>query len=190
MMRTSVLLVLYAVLALHVSPAVAEAAGPWKAQVVDAETKQPLEGVVVLAWWTRSVRSFGGPGEEYRDSQEVLTDKDGRFAIASRWFWSLNPLVFFRGPFFAMFKSPYGGFRWPGYEGSEAWPQEKRKSLQTAAQLLQLEGLVLEMPRLRTAEQRNEYLKALDVPAVAVPLDKQPLMQEAIAAERRSLGNR
>jgi hypothetical protein len=178
------------VLALQVSPAVAEAEGPWKAQIVDAETKRPLEGVVVLAWWTRSVRSFGGPSEEYQDSQEVLTDKEGRFTIAPRRFWSLNPFVFFRGPFVAMFKPGYGGFRWPGYDGSESWPKEKRQSLQTAAQLLQLEGIVLEMSRWQTADQRNEYLKALDVAALAVPLDKQPLMREAIAQERRSLGNR
>src|SRR5437867_12742423 len=73
----------------------AEAAGPWQAQAVSAETRQPLEGVVVLAWWTRHVRSFGGPSEEYRDSQEVPTDRDGRFKIDSRWFFSPNPLVFF-----------------------------------------------------------------------------------------------
>src|SRR5262249_37698807 len=189
-MRTSHLLVLCAVLALNLSLGVVEAAGPWKAQLVDAKTKQPLEGVVVLAWWTRNVRTFGGPSEEYCDSQEALTDMDGRFTIAPRRFWSLNPLVFFRGPFVAMFKSGYGGFRWPGYEGSEAWPKEKRESLQSAAHRLQRDGIVLEMSRLRTAEQRNEYMKALDVPAVAVPLDKQPLMREAIADEQRSLGNR
>src|SRR6267378_3288216 len=97
----------------------AEAAGPWQAQVVSAEPKQPLEVVVVLAWWTRHVRSFGGPSEEDRDSQEVLSDKDGRFTIESRWFFSPNPLVFFRGPFFAMFKSSYEQFGWPGYQGSE-----------------------------------------------------------------------
>lgn len=30
----------------------ANSARPWQAQIVDAETKQPLKGVVVLAvWW-------------------------------------------------------------------------------------------------------------------------------------------
>src|SRR5882672_9333698 len=141
----------------------AQAAGPWQAQVVSAETKQPLEGVVVLAWWTRHVRSFGGPSEDYRDSQEVLTDKDGRFTIESRWFFSLNPLVFYRGPFFAMFKSGYGDYEWPGYAGSESWPKEKREALQTAAGLLQLEGIVLEMPALLSAVQRKEYLKHIEI---------------------------
>jgi hypothetical protein len=164
------------------------AAGPWQAQVVSAETKQPLEGVIVLAWWTRHVRSFGGYSEEYRDSQEVLTDKDGRFSIESRWFFSLNPLVFFRGPFVAMFKPGYGDYEWPGYQGSETWPKEKREALRTEAQLLQLDGIVLEMPTLLTADQRKEYLKHFEVHVLTVPLDKRPHLQRAITEERRALG--
>src|SRR5215813_2447347 len=175
-------------LLLGAQPAV-EAAGPWQAQVVSAETKQPLEGVVVLAWWTRHVRSFGGPSEEYRDSQEVLTDKDGRFTIESRWFFSLNPLVFFRGPFVAMFRSGYGRYQWPGYKDSETWPKEKREALRTEAQLLQLDGIVLEMPMLPDATKREEYLKHLSGRISGVPLDKRPLMQEAIGAERKTLGH-
>jgi hypothetical protein len=165
----------------------AEAAGPWQAQVVSAETKQPLEGVVVLAWWTRHVRSFGGPSEEYRDSQEVLTDQDGRFAIESRWFFSLNPLVFFRGPFVAMFKPGYGDYEWPGYKGSGTWPKEKREALRTEAQLLQLDGIVLEMPMLPTLEQREEYLKQLSGRISGIPHDKRPLMQRAVMEERKAL---
>jgi len=173
-------------LLLGAQPAV-EAAGPWQAQVVRADTKQPLEGVVVLAWWTRHVRSFGGPSEEYRDSQEVLTDKDGRFTIELRWFFSLNPLVFFRGPFVAMFKSGYGDYEWPGYQGSETWPKEKREALRTEAQLLQLDGIVLEMPRLSTMGEREEYLKRLSGRISDIPLDRRPQMQEAIVEERRAL---
>ena len=165
----------------------ADAAGPWQAQVVAGDTKQPVEGVVVLAWWTRNVRSFGGFSEDYRDSQEVLTGKDGRFTIEPRWFFSLNPLVFFRGPFIAMFKPGYGDYEWPGYKGSETWPPKKRKALQTEAQLLQLEGIVLEMPLLNVA-QRKEYLKRIEMPGVTVPLDRRPLLQKAIEEERTALG--
>ena len=164
-----------------------EAAGPWQAQVVSADTKQPLEGVAVLAWWTRHVRSFGGPSEDHRDSQEVLTDKDGRFTIESRWFFSLNPLVFFRGPFVAMFKSGYGDYEWPGYRGSETWPKEKREALRTEAQLLQLDGIVLEMPRLLTVGEREEYLKYLSGRISGIPLDSRPQMQKAVVEERKAL---
>ena len=171
-------------------PPSAEAAGPWQGQVVSTDSKQPLEGVVVLAWWTRHVRSLGGASEEYRDSQEVLTDKDGRFTIESRWFFSLNPLVFFRGPFVAMFKSGYGDYGWPGYAGSETWPKEKRKALQTEAQLLQLEGIVLEMPVLPNTEQRAKYLEHLAGRISGVPHDRRPLMQEGIMEERKALERR
>ena len=184
---TRLVSLIFPMLLLGTQPTV-EAAGPWQAQVVSADTKQPLEGVAVLAWWTRHVRSFGGPSEEHRDSQEVLTDKDGRFTIESRWFFSLNPLVFFRGPFVAMFKSGYGDYEWPGHRGSETWPKEKREALRTEAQLLQLDGIVLEMPRLLTADQRKEYLKRLEVAVVTVPLDKRSLLQKAFEDERRALG--
>src|SRR5438094_10568990 len=107
-MRNSALVALLSMVCLMASVSRVESAGPWQAQVVSAEAKQPLEGVVVLAWWTRHVRSFGGPSEEYRDSQEVLTDKDGCFTIESRWFFSPNPLVSFGGAFVAMFKPGYG----------------------------------------------------------------------------------
>ena len=188
-MRTIALTVL-AVILLVLQPGVvpsSEAAGPWQAQVVSAETKQPLEGVVVLAWWTRHVRSFGGPSEEYRDSQEVLTDKNGRFTIESRWFFSLNPLVFFRGPFVAMFKPGYGDYEWPGYKGSETWPKEKRDALRTEAQLLQLDGIILEMPTLTSLEQRKEYLKRLSGGISGIPHDKRPLMQRAVMEEWKTL---
>ena len=120
-----------------------------------------------------------------RDSQEVLTDKDGCFTIESRWFFSLNPLVFFRGPFFEMFKPGYGRFAWPGYEGSEKWSKEKRDALRTAAQLLQLDDIELEMPTLRTSDQRAEYLQWLEVRILVVPIDRRPLLQSRIEEERR-----
>jgi hypothetical protein len=162
-----------------------EAAGPWQAQVVSAETKQPLEGVVVLAWWTRHVRGLGGPSSEYRDSQEVLTDKDGRFTIDSRWLFSLNPLVFLRGPFFMLFKSGYGRFGWPGQ-----FPKETREALRTNAELLQRKGIVLEMPHLESIEQRKEYLEKLEGSYLVVPIEQRPLLQKAILEERRTLGSR
>jgi hypothetical protein len=187
-LRTTGILVVALMALMILGGSRADAAGPWQAQVVAGDTKQPLEGVVVLAWWTRNVRSFGGFSEDYRDSQEVVTNRGGRFTIEARWFFSLNPLVFFRGPFVAMFKPGYGDYEWPGYKGSETWPKEKRDALRTEAQLLQLEGIVLEMPALASVGQRTEYLKNLEVHVLIVPLDRRPLMQQAIGQERRALG--
>jgi hypothetical protein len=186
--RGSLILALFVCAVMRVDAV--EAAGPWQARVVSAETLEPVEGVVVLAWWTRHVRSFGGPSEEYRDSQEVLTDKDGRFTIAPRWFFSLNPLVFFRGPFFALFKPGYGQDRWRGSEDAEKWPEEKRKALGMYANLLELDGIVLELPRLQSIEERREHLKKLEIDVLSVPSGKRPLLKSAVLEERKALGYR
>src|SRR2546426_12009119 len=59
---------LFAVLVLLMSGAMAAAfeppgEGPWRGTIVDADTKQPLEGVVVLAVWNERYGSIGGePG--------------------------------------------------------------------------------------------------------------------------------
>lgn len=159
-----------------VPPATAD--GPWRAQIVDAETKQPLEGVVVLAVWTKHVRSLGGPSSEYHDSQEVLTDKDGRFTIPARSFWSLNPLIFFRGPRFLMFKPGSGRAIWAGGKQREIWPEEKPGDI------------IIELPRLKTLEERKEYLQDVRIGFLTVPIQKTPLLQEAITEERRAVGYR
>lgn len=163
----------------------ATAAGPWKAQIVDAETKEPLEGVVVVAVWWKATRTLGGPSEEYHDSVEVVSDRDGRFTIPARSFFSINPLVFFRGPHFLIFKPGYGRTVWPGYEGL---PAERRKELGTYAKLLELDGIILGMPRLRTLEERREFVRRVTVGFATVPHEKTPLLDKAIEAERRAVG--
>ena len=166
----------------------AAASGPWRAQIVDAETKQPLEGVVALAVWYKATRTFGGPSEEYHDSEEVLTDKEGRFTIAARSFFSLNPLVFFKGPEFLIFKPGYGRAIWPGYQDYNQWPQERRKALGTFDKLLQLDGIVLELPRLKTLEERKEYVGRVWIGFATVPLERTPLLNKVIKEERRAVG--
>lgn len=55
--------------------------GPYVGKVVDAETKQPLEGVVVLGVWNKVQFTVAGPTGSFYDSIEVLTDKNGEFRI-------------------------------------------------------------------------------------------------------------
>src|SRR4030067_756890 len=56
--------------------------GPFEGSIVDAETKEPIEGVVVLFEWLQS-RLFGNA--IFIDVQEALTDKDGKFYIPGIW---------------------------------------------------------------------------------------------------------
>ena len=57
------------------------AGGPYRGRVIDAETKQPLEGAVVLAIWETKTPGVAGYGYSYLDSKEVLTDENGRFVV-------------------------------------------------------------------------------------------------------------
>lgn len=55
--------------------------GPYKGQVIDIDTNQPIEGAVVHATWNWIVFSLVGGTGSYYDSRETLTDKDGNFKL-------------------------------------------------------------------------------------------------------------
>lgn len=157
-------------------PVRSEAAGPWKGQVVDAETKDPIEGAVVLAVWTKYVWSpldVGGPNYRYYDSQEVLTDTDGRFTIAARHVFSFNPFASFRGPDFLIFKPGYGYFPW-----------YHTRPTGNISQVFQGEGTVVELPKLKTREERRQK----DVSLPDVPREKMPHLMRLINIDRVETG--
>lgn len=55
--------------------------GPYEGKVIDAETGQPIEGVVVLGTWSRAIATPGGSVYSYYDAMETVTDKNGYFKI-------------------------------------------------------------------------------------------------------------
>ena len=78
-----------------------------EARVVDADTGQPVEGVVVDAFWLLSQGSFGGGGVPPPPLQilETVTDKNGHFKFpawgpipnrtSGTYFWGKDPLLIF-----------------------------------------------------------------------------------------------
>ena len=58
--------------------------GPYKGKVVDAETREPLEGVVVLGVWSKVYPNVAGTTSEFYDSVELLTDKKGEIKIPGK----------------------------------------------------------------------------------------------------------
>src|SRR5690242_2275333 len=71
----------------------AAADGPWKGEVVDADTGEPLPGAVVLAaWWKRSLGAMHERTEFY-EATEVVTDAEGRFIIPSVKTITFNPFT-------------------------------------------------------------------------------------------------
>ncbi len=164
MTRLPLALLLFLLLA----PGFAEAADEWRAQIVDAETGQPLQGVVILAMWDRCYPSFGGwAGCEDYDAEEVVTGPDGRFVIHSRWTYTIPLVVRVRGPEYVIFKPGYGAWR------------VRREGAGTET--------VLELPRLKTREERLKFYRSASHAIPWVSLEKQPRFREADEAERAYL---
>lgn len=171
-------------------PACGNAAGPWKAQVVDAETGEPLEGVVVLVVWLKYSSTLAGwAGGEYYASEEVVTGPDGRFRIPARSLW----VAFDRsihGPDFKIFKPGYG--RW-GFQGEDKWlqlePWERDKRIKEAWAQFTGAGVVLELPPLKTRAERLSFLRSVTWSGL-VPSERTEKLRKAKDAEREYLGLR
>ncbi|MBI4843956.1 MAG: hypothetical protein HY809_06500 [Nitrospirae bacterium] len=55
--------------------------GPYEGRVIDSETKEPVEGVVVLGVWYEERPNVAGSNSVYYDAKETVTDKNGEFKI-------------------------------------------------------------------------------------------------------------
>ena len=112
-MNTRALLSLCAALPLLALPACAAplryTAKPIHAQVVDADTHQPLEGVIVTANWQLEQGTVGGnvPLGQLK-VMETVTDKNGRFFFPA-WGpkWVLHGFLVNRDPQLLLFKPGY-----------------------------------------------------------------------------------
>jgi hypothetical protein len=127
-------------------PATGEAAGPWRAQVVDAETGQPLDDVAVIAVWYRRV---GGHGlvfpvwpTGFVGAAEAVTDAEGRFTIPFRVF-APALVTYVAEPELGLFAAGYGGWRFRDGQAS-----------------LTGRGAVIEMRPLPTPEAQRKYLES------------------------------
>lgn len=63
---------------------------PYYGKIVDKETRQPLEGVVVIGDW--GIGSWGG-GTAYYDTYETVTDLAGNFTIPGQGFKFFSDLT-------------------------------------------------------------------------------------------------
>lgn len=194
-------------------PSATEAAGPWKAQIVDAETGKPLEGVVVLAYWIKYARTVAGKADaQFYDAEEVVTRPDGNFVIQERSIWTLNPFRTISSADFVMFKPGYGEWR---FRNADLWlkrnlPEryealrkvyqsrgEKYLALRFQGEMSKLfrEGsekmdeVVIELPPLKRWEERRGFFGRVGTPTL-VPLERTKRLEEAVNAERAYLGYR
>ena len=159
--------------------------GPWKGTVIDAETKEPIEGAVVVAIWRKVYGTPTGSNSHFLDAREVLTDAKGNFLIPRFWKLNVLPLIrWFDGPEFIIFKPGFTTFS-PHEYFQRYFPQSPLKvDLDTLAEMFK-KGVVVELLKLKTREERlsNSRVSLTDVRA-----EKLPRFYGLINEERRSLG--
>jgi len=148
--RKSVLMVLvaWAACSVFLLAITAYHKGPWRGKVIDAKTKQPIEGAAVVAEWVKDFTGPAGVATDFFDAAETRTDKNGEFRISSKWFINIIPFITgIGGPYFTIYKPGYGYF--PRYQVS---PQN------ISPDLFEGKGGVVELSELKL-KTREEYLK-------------------------------
>ena len=150
----------------------------FKGKVIDAETKEPIEGAVVVVVYHKTSMGIAESYSVTINVKEALTDKNGEFYIPS-YTTLIQPLSWENMANFIIFKPGYGNFpvyqrtpsgikpkdeeiffsRETGKEGElEMWIDgEKQPELKT----IKVTFGVVELPKLKTREERE---KALSIP--------------------------
>jgi hypothetical protein len=165
----------------------ATAAGPWRGQVVDAETGQPLEGVVVVAVWDKMSPGAMHPHREFHDVDEVLTDAEGRFVLPERRRLTPNPFVSIEGPELLMFKGGFGQwtFRGAAERRHLKLGESAERDRQMWKQFTDGHDPAFELPPLKTRTERLDFLPS---PPARVPDSRALAFRNAVRRERAFLG--
>lgn len=175
-----------AVLAVFLAPVAAD--GPWKGQIVDKETGQPIEDVVVLAYWIQLTGTIAGwGGGRYEGAEETVTGPDGRFVIPAHSTATAEASRRIAGPELVIYKPGFGRWR---FQGSDSWPkdvvlaqQEGRRAWKRFAG----EGVVIELPPLKSKEERLRMLDTVTWDP-GIPADKTSRLRDLKRQERGYLG--
>jgi hypothetical protein len=181
-------LALGALVGASVSPA--EAAGPWRAQIVEKGTGQPIPGVVVVALYWQKTPGAIHPRQEFHAADEALTDAEGRVALPARDTRTASPSVRIERPEFRIFKAGYGNWRFQGAAAVLGQDVEVRERFfEDVWRRFEGPGVVIEMERLRTPRERGREL-ARSGPGLEIPTSAAPLWIKATQQEQDLLGGR
>jgi hypothetical protein len=147
---------------------------PFEGQVVDAETKEPIEGAVVLGLYYYETYTIAGSNSHLKDGQETLTDKNGEFKLPRTRRWFVLNRGYPEGTL-EIFKPGYGTLwhkRANAVDDNKSWPTPGKY-------------IVYELPKLQTLEERK---KAHLDPYNEIPYKHRKLYFDMFNKERMSLG--
>ncbi len=129
--------------------------GPWKGKILDIETKEALEGVVVLAVWDRIYRTPFGTSSYFYEAKETVTNKAGEFEIPAYTPINLLPIIsYMQDPEFTIFKPGYGSLRMSLGDYLTSNTKKPREMLLSGVKYRLSPGVV-ELTKLNTKEERR-----------------------------------
>lgn len=151
--------------------------GTYKGKVIDADTGQPIEGVVVLGVWETVTITPAGGTHDYYDAKETVTDKNGEFEIPGKGLRILSRLEPVR---LTIFKAGYEymDYSWETLRGDRTL--SKKVKWEDDKVFVSLKKL--------TMEERRESLTFPPYPPTEAPQEKIKLMMEEIYKERKERG--
>jgi len=170
---SGILGVLVSILNMGCVYSVARYDGPYEGKIVDFESGEPIEGVVVLGVWYKETPTVAGAVSTYYDAQETVTDKNGNFTLPGMGLKILSRVAVVS---VLIFKAGYE------YKGLYSWVSFKNDSW------VKWEGNKAIIPlRKMTLEERKGKIGPPGPPPKA-PLEKVKLMLKEINKDRIEQG--
>lgn len=166
---------------LPIADALAE--GPYRGRVIDAETREPLVGAVVVIYWTRDAPGIGhGPVESFLGSEEALTDHRGEFIVGKNPPSNWIPLTWRGLPDLVIFQPGYRYF--PRHFATT--PPLPPTGFEGLLKIMERQTVVFELPRPATRDDLVDTLYVL--PPRTIPPDRIPNLTRLLNVEARRLG--
>jgi len=158
MKSLSVVLLVMVIFPLSAGCAITNKYDSYYGKVIDAETKEPIEGAAILIVYKTGQYGLAGSVSHFEDAEETLTDKNGEFKIPAKRVNTLRLLSSWEGhPEIRIFKPGYGCY--PMHK--DVTPKFDYGSLPSE------QHVIIKLPLLKTKEERLEnYRNAYLSPSV------------------------
>lgn len=160
--------------------------GSYSGRILDMESGEPIEGVVVHVTYSKYGDSAAGAIGTQVAVRETLTDADGKYLIPKDTVMHKCFSGKLEGRL-QIFKPGYG------YIGKArlSCPEEEREVVFRTGEpeCVTLPGkyLIWELPKLKAKEERGDTLSRIS-PASRIPYENQSLLIKALNKERKKLG--
>lgn len=151
----------------------------YQGKVIDADTKEPIEGAVVVAVWDEERATPAGPTSRLKDVKETLTDKNGMWLIKGpkggevgnikAGFSFLTGTYFTTPPVFIVFKPGYCS--WP--KGFEIDPCKGKIKSESVA-----DEEIFELPMLPKLTNRKDRLRNIPNPEAGINDKRIPMFSK------------